>query len=378
MPGIPAFLRRIGSVVAQRGGRALAGLVPLGELLYDVAHDSWEDYRRKRSERPPLPEPISPTGPAEAAEQPRIVPGPRGNWKLGPLLAVGDVADVHLARIDGDPRPVAAASRAAAGVGLGSADLPARIDGDSRPGEPDRVLKIARVPEGVRFLDNEREILTRLASRAGDTTYRRYLPALIESFSPTGSGHNRVHVFEFDPGFYTLEQVHEQHPVLDGRHLAWIFNRLLTVLGFCHRAGIVHGAVLPGHVLIHAAEHGLRLIGWGQGVRLGGRLGVLCARYRDWYPPEVLHHRPVAAATDLFLAARCLVYLAGGDVAGNRMPATVPAALQSFIHGCLLDGVRMRPQDAWELQDEFSALLCRLYGSPEFHPLTMTPRNSHG
>ena len=32
----------------------------------------------------------------------------------------------------------------------------------------------------------------------------------------------------------------------------------------------------------------------------------------------------------------------------------------------------MRPDDAWELLDEFDELLRQLYGPPKFHELTMT------
>jgi hypothetical protein len=254
----------------------------------------------------------------------------------GEFLAAGDVADVYLAR------------------------------------EAGRVLKVSAAPEGNVFLDGERQTLASLLVAAGGTPYRKYLPALIESFRTDDGFRRRVNVFRYEPGHYTLEQVRERHPALDGRHLAWIFNRLLTVLGFVHQRGTVHGAVLPCHVLIHAADHGLQLVGWGQSVPAGRPVVAFPARYQNWYPPEVLRRRPASAATDLFLAARCLVYLAGGDPAAGRAPDSVPAPLRRFIDGCLLEGVRMRPDDAWKLQEEWEAVLRRVYGPPRFHELAMT------
>jgi hypothetical protein len=179
-------------------------------------------------------------------------------------------------------------------------------------------------------------------------------------------------VFRWEPGFYTLEQVHEQHPALDGRHLAWIFKRLLTVLGLCHRQGIVHGAVLPCHALVHAAGHGLMLVGWGGSVWARRPIGDVPPRYRDWYPAEVLRRQPAGPATDLFLAARCVVYLAGGDPLTNRMPETVPAPLRRFVGTCLLESAAMRPNDAWALLDDFDGVLRAVYGPPKFHDLTLT------
>jgi serine/threonine protein kinase len=261
------------------------------------------------------------------------------------LLASGDVADVHLAT--------------------------AADDAGAAP-EPLYLLKVARGPEGNAHLDVERKALATLSGAAGDTTYRDYLPALLDSFATADWCPQRVNVFRPEPGVHTLEQVHERHPALDGRHLAWIFKRLLTVLGFSHRQDIVHGAVLPGHVLIHGAGHGLRLVGWGQSVVAGRSVGTVPARYRDWYPPEVHHRRPACPATDLFLAARCLVYLAGGDPRTSRMPDAVPPPMRRFVRTCLLDSAAMCPDDAWAVLEDFDGLLRAVYGPPAFHELTLT------
>src|SRR5262249_23289518 len=130
--------------------------------------------------------------------------------------------------------------------------------------------------------------------------------------------------------------------------------------------------VLPCHVLIHAGNHGLQLVGWGQSVAHGRRIRTILERYQDWYPPEVLFERPGGPATDLFLAARCLVYLAGGNPETNQIPAAVPLSMQEFLRTCLLEGPRMRPDDAWALLEEFDELLRRVYGSPKFHELILT------
>jgi len=258
---------------------------------------------------------------------------------------VGDVADIYLASGRTEPKNAT---------------------------ESSYVLKVARIPEGHILLLNERRALIHLLTAAGDSTYRKYLPLLAESFPALDRFPKRVNVFQYESGFYTLEQVHEKHPALDGRHLSWIFKRLLTVLGFSHGQGRVHGAVLPCHVLLHAGNHGVQLVGWGQSVEMGRQITSISTRYKDWYPAEVLKKQPTSPATDLFLAARCLIYLAGGDPVSDRMPETVPVPMQRFLKSCLLEGPRMRPNDAWKLQDEFDEMLRQLYGPPKFHELTMT------
>jgi hypothetical protein len=264
--------------------------------------------------------------------------GPQRVYALQQLLAVGDVADLHLATAETDEK---------------------------------YVVKVSLVPEGFALLNHERRALAKLSAAAGDTTYYKYLPRLVESFPAAGKFPQRVNVFVFPGGFHTLEQVHEQYPALESRHLAWIFKRLLTVLGFCHRQEVLHGAVLPSHVMIDAASHGLQLVGWGQSVATARRIETVSARYADWYPQEVVNKQPAGPATDLFLAARCMVYLAGGDTVTNWMPEAVPVAMRRFLATCLLESVRMRPDDAWALLEEFDALLHSLYGPPRFHELVL-------
>jgi hypothetical protein len=116
----------------------------------------------------------------------------------------------------------------------------------------------------------------------------------------------------------------------------------------------------------------LRLVGWGRSVASGQRIRTVPARYEDWYPAEVQHRRPASPATDLFLAARCLVYLAGGDPVTDRMPEAVPPPMQRFLKTCLLESASMRPDDAWALLEDFDGLLHALYGPPTFHELTLT------
>ena len=41
--------------------------------------------------------------------------------------------------------------------------------------------------------------------------------------------------------------------------MAWVWRRLLTIVGFAHANHVVHGAVLPPHVVIEPKEHKLLL-----------------------------------------------------------------------------------------------------------------------
>ncbi len=269
--------------------------------------------------------------------KPTVIRSPRRAYEIASLLASGDVADVYRATSEGKAY----------------------------------LLKCSRVREGAGMLAHEADVLTEILQHAATTSYGYFFPTLCESFPVRDGLQKRINVFTADPGFYTLEQVHERYPALEGRHLAWIFKRLLSTLGFAHRFGFVHGAVLPCHVLVHAEGHGLQLVGWGQSVRDGEVIRYGSAEHHHWYPMEVTRKDLASSSTDIFMAAKCMVYLAGGDLASGQFPAAVPPELARIFRVCLLEGPRMRPGDAWELHDEFDEVLKALYGPPKYVELLM-------
>ncbi|MDX2854272.1 molecular chaperone DnaJ [Actinacidiphila glaucinigra] len=259
----------------------------------------------------------------------------RGVYPLGPVLAEGDLAVLR-----------------AAGPGT--------------------VLKIPRRPADNDLMEREADALTRLHTVA-DARHRAYAPRIEESFRHRGpdGAERRVNALQRLRGFHTLAEVRALHPGgLDPRDAAWMWRRLLVALGWAHRAGVVHGAVLPEHVLIHPAQHGLVLVDWCYATERGARVPALVERHRALYPPEVTGRRPATEATDIHLASRCVEQLMGDRA---------PRPLSAFLRGCTLPapGLRhggpqaRRPHDAWRLLAELDDVLERLYGPRTFRPFTM-------
>jgi hypothetical protein len=266
----------------------------------------------------------------------------KSHWRrytLGQRLGRGDLADVYSAAADGQ----------------------------------EFVLKIARPRAGGPLLLAEGRRLAMLAANGGGRSYGEYFPRLVESFSVRiGRERRQVNSLEHRAGFFTLEDVRRRYPNgLDGRHLAWVFKRVLAGLGFVHSCGLVHGAVLPPHVMVHAENHGMQFLDWIHAAPIGGALRIVPSAFRDWYPREVLDREPTEPATDIYLAAKCLIYLAGGDPIVQSWPAAVPQPMRRFVNTCLYPAARMRPQDAWTLHEEFDELLLRLFGPSKYHRLVM-------
>lgn len=258
----------------------------------------------------------------------RVLTTRRATYRVGGPVAAGDIAELHA------------------------------VDGDAA------LLKLPRSPGDNDLLRAEADALSTLAAD-GDPKFRAYAPRLLESFTHEDAGRVRrtANVIARQRGFVSLAEVQAAHPGgLDPRDVAWMWRRLLTGLGWAHRAGLVHGAVLPEHVLIHPDRHGLVLVDWCYAVPAGATVPALVARHRAAYPPEVPARQPATAATDIFMATGLML----------RLLRDPPAPLRRFARGCRYDRPRMRPQDAWRLLAELDELLDDLYGPRRFRPFAMS------
>jgi serine/threonine protein kinase len=237
------------------------------------------------------------------------------------------------------------------------------------------VVKMPRDPRDSDLLEREAVALRQLP-KDGDRRFLPYVPRLVETFrhrDPDTGARRQVNALVRLEGFHDLAAVRAAHPGgLDPRDVAWMWRRLLVALGFAHRAGVLHGAVLPEHVLIHPEDHGLVLLDWCYSVPgcyattdPSGRVPAMVDRYADRYPPEVPARERASAATDIFMATHCMTELMGDKA---------PRAMRLFAKGCLLSAQRRRPGDAWRLLAEFDELLERLYGPRRFRPFHMPPR----
>ncbi|GAB3151212.1 hypothetical protein GCM10027290_39950 [Micromonospora sonneratiae] len=257
-----------------------------------------------------------------------------GTYRLGAVVHVGDLTDLY-------------------DVGSG------------------RWLKLPRDPTNNDLMEREATALRTLAER-GDPRYLPYVPRLVETFrhrDPATAARRVINVVATAPDLHSLAEVHRAYPNgLDPRDAAWMWRRLLVALGLAHRAGVVHGAVLPDHVLIEPTEHGVVLVDWCYSVIGEDTVPALVPAYADWYPPEVpARHRP-GPGTDIAMATRCMTYLMGDRI---------PRALRAFADGCTQRALRARPDDAWRLLGELDDVLERLYGPRVFRPFSLTTDSSH-
>lgn len=247
---------------------------------------------------------------------------------------------------------------------------PAPGDGGERV-----LLKVARSPRNNDLLAAEILALRRIEGGLAGQAVRAHFPTLVEPFllrDAAGVQRQGI-VLRAEAGFVTLADVLRAYPRgIDPADAAWMFNRLLAALGSAHGLELVHGAVTPAHVLIRPSDHNGMLIDWCYSVPIGEPLKAIARPYAADYPPEVGARRAATSATDIYMAARCMARLLGGDGSAESLPAGVPRPIRALLRACLLPSPQRRPDNAWQLFDDFQEILGRLYGRPAFRPFHMS------
>jgi serine/threonine protein kinase len=132
-----------------------------------------------------------------------------------------------------------------------------------------------------------------------------------------------------------------------------------------HSKGIVHGAILPEHVLIRPEDHGAVLVGWSCSVAAGDRIKAISTARRDWYAPEVVAKQPATPSTDVFMAARTIAALVDRG--------SLPRKIDALLSACLLHNPRARHPAAADVYARFDKVLRELYGPPSFKPFSLLP-----
>lgn len=234
----------------------------------------------------------------------------------------------------------------------------------------DAVLKLPRAPRDNDLVRAEAHALRRLHER-GAPRHRAFRPELVGTLrhrDPDSRVERHGNVLRRLSGFHDLAEVRRAHPGgVHPRDAAWMWRRLLVAIGDAHRAGVVHGAVVPEHVLIHPDKHGLVLVDWCYSVTLDStrtapHVPAMVPHRKDMYPPEVAARLPARPATDVYMATRCVEFVTAGRL---------PRPLAAFARGSSLPAPERRPSDAFALLDELDQALERTFGPPRFHPFRM-------
>jgi len=150
----------------------------------------------------------------------------------------------------------------------------------------------------------------------------------------------------------TLEQVVEKQQKngqrrFDPEHVAWILERLLNVLSYMHRHGVVHGDIKPQNIIIQPESHTVVLVDFGLAAIKPTRTTGSKGYTEVFAPPEQRRGAPLLPQIDFYsLSMTMLFALNGGDpdrTARYQVPGHVPDHLCAFLRRMLVRDPLQRP-----------------------------------
>lgn len=152
---------------------------------------------------------------------------------------------------------------------------------------------------------------------------------------------------------------------LEGMHLSWVLKRGLELLGHAHSVGVVHGRMLPHHLHLTGADHGLHVVDWGVSlIATQSHSPVAPAVWRPFFPSEFYGGQRPTAASDMYMLVKSLIWANGGSMQHDTLHPDEPRELQQFLRSLVLTSLTMRPRpnNYQQLHTEFTALSRQLFG----------------
>lgn len=234
------------------------------------------------------------------------------------------------------------------------------------------IVKIASDPRNNTWLEREARILGRFHGATEASRFARvkkYVPEILDTFLVPGKDGKRFRaiILRQVPDLVSVEQIIEAYPRgLDPQDAAWVCRRIIAQTLAASMAAVVHGALVPAHVLVDPFKHEPFHIGWAHAVDdptgAGGRVTHVIDRWREFYPPEVFTRNTFDHRSDVFMAGKTMMKLLGGDAKSNTLPSSVPNAMARVVLRCVEASPARRFQDGKQALDEFTRVVRSLWG----------------
>lgn len=245
------------------------------------------------------------------------------------------------------------------------------------------ILKIVRSPEDNDFGENEMRILKHLRSDSRGEKLYDCLPEPIDSFriaDPISRRQQHVSAFVFHQGLVSLSDIIAAYPDgIDPRDMVWMWKRVLGIIGYVHALNVIHGALIPPHILFDLERHGAYICDWSYAVldpaATKEKIKAISPGHELFYPPEILARKEPSPASDLFMVAQSMIRLLGGNIETGEMQAATPKAIQGLLKACCIAKAAQRIEDAWQIHQEIDGMLERLFGPRKFRHFVMPTTN---
>lgn len=229
------------------------------------------------------------------------------------------------------------------------------------------IVKVCRSPKNNDLMKNEANILAALPAGLSKPEHSSYFPNLIDSFeAQNGPAKVRVNVFDGMDDHISVQDILKAYPRgINIKDAAWIFNRMLEAAHLAHTQEIIHASITPDRFFVSPSRHTGVLTDFCYSVKCDGVARAYSPAFKDLYPPELFSKKPLDFGADLYMIARIMNLLIGGD--GVNVPAGTPAAVAGLLRACWL-GRAHRNKSAKQVHASFKEIRTALKWKKEFRP----------
>lgn len=242
------------------------------------------------------------------------------------------------------------------------------------------IAKIASEPAQNQWLEHEASRLIRFRDAASGSNLGRiacFVPKLLDTFLMAGEKNTRyrVNIMLQVPDLVSVADIIQAYPHgLEPAQAAWVSRRIIAQTLAASVLGVVHGAMVPDHIMVDPWKHEPLHIGWVHALeepwKKGNRITHVIDRFRDFYPPEVFEKKTPDHRTDLYMAGKTMLQLLGGDVRNNTFPRSLPGRIGDILLRMVAEDPRRRPSDGREVLEDFTQAVRQEWGR-EYRPLIM-------
>ncbi|MFA6096351.1 MAG: hypothetical protein WC788_01840 [Candidatus Paceibacterota bacterium] len=229
-------------------------------------------------------------------------------------------------------------------------------------------FKVVIDPADDVLMQNEVRILKFLNSQRSKQS--KHFPVLIDQFRTTD--HKPGLILESFDGYDLYSMREEYKNGIHQRHVAWIFDRTLSAIGYSHSTDWTHNKINPSHIMSRPRDDNVMIVDWSYATRDPFHTGESFKYYdEDYSAPEVKQGKRPTPSSDLYSIGKCMIYALGGDIRTNTMPGSVDERFQRFIRFFVMESPIQRANDAWEMHAQLRDLRKKIWGSERFEELKM-------
>ena len=228
-------------------------------------------------------------------------------------------------------------------------------------------LKVPRDADDSDLLDNEFEVLS--------GNRHNSLPYVEKKIIVNGSSAIIMREIE---GLSMPEYMKDFPQGVPALHVAWMMERLLSVVGFLHNNKIVHENIRPDHVIIDDDTHNVSLCGFSWCIPNADTSDASYKiRYDDGFSaPEVSKEAVVLPSSDIYPLGKIAIQLLGGDIKSNGMPINIDVRIRSFFRKLVNENFKERPNDAWALWHQLRSIRLEVFGPKRFEKVIKNKRGT--